>query len=391
MSLEKNVKKMLTWKKSAQFIADKLNISVEQVKEIKSKIKKEITEAQSVIESKVDLENNTTELRALTATEPKSPEQIEKLLKINTKEWKLSSYWIKQVKEFWSVSAQVVKKTVSKDEQLIKDLIQFNPVYTPLKKDQIFVNNVTEPQCAVISMQDLHFGKEGNEDIATRYQTALKRLLYSSSLVHRLDKIIFVVGGDLLNVDTFNNTTTSGTSVDCSKDPISSYKEAFDSMYWSINVLKQFCETLEVVYVPGNHDRLSSFHITHALEKSIQDPNIIWNVEYSERKVVNYGVNMFCFEHGDVKVDPLVYATEFPKQWGDTSHRVIFTGHFHTKKTGTFITENEINGIAVKILPSLSNTDYWHYHNKYTCSKKAGVMEIYSNIEGKVAEYNITF
>ena len=162
-------------------------------------------------------------------------------------------------------------------------------------------------------------------------------------------------------------------------------------MYWSINLLKQFCNELHVVYIPGNHDRLSSFHLAHALENSIRDENIIWDCEYSERKVVTYGINMFGFEHGDTKVEPLIYATEFSKDWGDTSHRVIFTGHRHIKKTTTLVTENEVNGISIKILPSLSNTDYWHYHNKYTGSKRSAVMEIYSETEGKVAEYNVTF
>jgi DNA repair exonuclease SbcCD nuclease subunit len=42
------------------------------------------------------------------------------------------------------------------------------------------------------------------------------------------------------------------------------YMQAFDAMHWAINYIKAFCDELVVVYVPGNHDRLSSYHLAHA-------------------------------------------------------------------------------------------------------------------------------
>jgi hypothetical protein len=211
---------------------------------------------------------------------------------------------------------------------------------------------------------------------------------------HKLEKIIYVIGGDLLNMDTFTGTTTSGTPVDNAQRAQDAYKIAFDSLYWSINYLKQFCENLHVVYLPGNHDRLSSFHMAHALSKCFdhEDYSIYFDVEYAERKVVVYGDNMFAFEHGDVtkKNTPLVYATEFPLQWGKTIYRTCYTGHFHSKKTIEYITENEHNGFSVKHLPSLSSTDYWHYHNKFVGAKKQAIMEIHDLILGKVSEFIYT-
>ena len=391
-NIEQKLRKFLKWKKSYAYMASKLDISEEKVKKEIQRIKLlDSTRQQGVIESKVNLDNKTTELKAIAFSEPQSPEEIIELLKIDTNIWKLSSYWNKQQSNHWLVSALVTQKTLTQENLLVECLSNFKPDYTPLKKSEIHVNEDEENSCAIISIQDLHFGKEGNENIKSRFKKSLYKLLSSSYNAHKLNKIIYVVGGDLINVDTFTGTTTSGTPVDSSKNAVESYSEAFKVMYWSINLLKQFCNELHVVYIPGNHDRLSSFHLAHALENSIRDENIIWDCEYSERKVVTYGINMFGFEHGDTKVEPLIYATEFSKDWGDTSHRVIFTGHRHIKKTTTLVTENEVNGISIKILPSLSNTDYWHYHNKYTGSKRSAVMEIYSETEGKVAEYNVTF
>ena len=42
----------------------------------------------------------------------------------------------------------------------------------------------------------------------------------------------------------------------------------------ALDQLKQFCDELQVVYIPGNHDRLSSFHLAHGLSKCFDDPNI---------------------------------------------------------------------------------------------------------------------
>jgi hypothetical protein len=243
----------------------------------------------------------------------------------------------------------------------------------------------------VLSIQDLHFGKEDNEDIVEHFKESIESLVHRAYMSHRLTKIIYVIGGDLLNMDTFNGATTSGTPVDNYQRAHDAYKEAFDALYWSINYLKNFCENLHVVYLPGNHDRLSSYHMAHALSKCFdaEDYSIYFDVEYAERKVVVYGHNFFAFEHGDVtkKNTALVYATEFPLSWGRTKYRTCYTGHFHSKKTIEYTTENEYNGFSIKHLPSLCSTDYWHYHNKYTGSKRQAVMEIHDIEKGKVSEF----
>jgi hypothetical protein len=79
-----------------------------------------------------------------------------------------------------------------------------------------------------------------------------------------------------------------------------------------------------------------------------------------------------AFEHGDVntKNSLLVYSMEYPRQWGKTLYRTLYTGHYHHKKKIEYITEHEKTGFMLKILPSLSRTDYYHYHNKSSKSYK---------------------
>jgi hypothetical protein len=143
------------------------------------------------------------------------------------------------------------------------------------------------------------------------------------------------------------------------------------------------------MYIPGNHDRLSSYHLVHALSKAIQEESIVWHSDYAERKVLTFNNNFFAFEHGDVntKNSLLVYATEFSEDWGTTKFRTLYTGHYHKKKTIEYITEDEITGFSIKIIPSLSKTDYWHYHNKFIGSKRAAIIEVHDYDNGKIGEF----
>ena len=399
MHILEKVKKSLGWKQSDFICSQRLNLSIEEYRELKKEVRaanhfdSNWKNKSRVIEFKEDLDKGTAEIKGLSSIEPKTPEEIIEILKIDTKKWKLSTYWNKERNDGWFISAMVTAIKHEPKDILAEVIANFKPQYQPVT-EPIIQNTFIGDTIGIISTQDLHFGKENNDDIVGHFKEAVKNLVYRAYMSHKLSRIIYVVGGDLLNMDSFSGTTTSGTPVDNGMRAQDAYKSAFDALHWSISFIKQFCENLHVVYVPGNHDRLSSYHMAHALSKCFDtdEHNIYFDIEYSERKVVTYGNNFFAFEHGDVskKNTALVYATEFPKSWGITKYRTCYTGHFHSKKTTEFVTENEHNGFSIKHLPSLCSTDYWHYHNKYVGSKRQAIMEIHDVAKGKVCEFTYT-
>jgi hypothetical protein len=394
MSLSNKVYGTLKWKKSDDYCASKLEISVEEYKKIKAEVQNSSPKpTNKVIEWKENLDEGTAEIKGIAVCEPRTAEEIIELLKIDTTKWKLSSYWNKETYSGWMVSAMVSAIKHETKDVLAEVIANFKPEYQPV--GEVFINDKFDRDCiGVISTQDLHFGKEDNQWIFHHFKQSITNLVQRAFMSHRLHKIVYVIGGDLLNMDTFNGTTTSGTPVDNHQKAHHAYTEAFNALYWSVSYIKQFCDNLHVVYVPGNHDRLSSYHLAHALSKCFdhEDFSIYFDVEYAERKVVVCGHNFFAFEHGDVtkKNTPLVYATEFPLSWGKTKYRTCYTGHFHSKKTIEYTTENEYNGFSIKHLPSLCSTDYWHYHNKYTGSKRQAIMEVHDVEKGKVSEFIYT-
>lgn len=412
MNLLTQVYGSLKWKKSDAFCADKLGIDFEEYRGLKAKIlmaKNDLEEeidvfvldklheqdsslidnANAVVEFRENLEDGTAEIKGIACSEPKSPEEIIKILKIDETVWKLSSYWNKQQRDQWLISAQVTKKVKDAPNLLLETLNNFTPPSITI--DQSWLNQTfTGSIAGVLSLQDLHFGKEGNQSVVDEFRAAVVNLAVRAYQSHKIEKLVYVLGGDLLNMDTFSGATTKGTPVDNDMRAQDAYNQAFDSLYWSIGTLAQFCQELHVVYMPGNHDRLSSYHMAHALSKCFNGvTNITFDVEYAERKVITYGSNLFAFEHGDIssKNTPLVYATEFPKQWGQTTYRTCYTGHWHRKKTVEYVSENEVHGFAIKNLPSLSKSDYWHYHNKFVGAKRQAVLELHDYNSGKVCEF----
>jgi hypothetical protein len=399
-NIKQKVLDSLKWKKHPSYCAEKLNITEKQYKKVKKELlaerknkrKKSIFFSKAAdnaqIAEAIDLENGTGKLSGTFDHEPKSAEEIIILLKIDTDKWKLSQYWNKQMGDHWRVSA-LVSQIKNPEEKLFEDLLKnWSPKKYKISNTPYKSKFTDDPHCAVISLQDIHFGKEGNDTIDKDFEDTVKNLVSRANAIHHIETMYFVVGGDLINMDTFQGTTTSGTPLDNCMSATEAYVQAFDAMHWAVTYIKAHCDNLVVVYVPGNHDRLSSFHLAHALSRSIECDNITWDVKYEERKVHVWHNNFNAFEHGDKrsKNNPLIYASEYPKAWGDTTNRTLFKGHIHTDRKVEYMTSNETAGFIEKTLPSLGKTDYYHYSNKYVGNRRSGKLEIQHPTMGNICE-----
>jgi hypothetical protein len=325
-------------------------------------------------------------------TYPKTPEEVCSLLNIDQKNWKLSQYWVKERKYGYYISALVTQLKNSPEtfqEDFLKELSKLT--FEPLQPKSHVSFKTFETAAAVLSLQDIHFGKENNQDIYNLLQETVQYLAQKATSIYNVEKLYLILGPDTLNMDTFHGATTKGTPVDNSASSVKTYIDAFNCIRDLIHKLTSFFPFIHVVYISGNHDRLSSFHLLHALKQSFMHyTQVEFDERYDERKVYQYGQNMLCFEHGDVvsKNNPLVYATEFPMIWGNTKHRFLYTGHLHGRKTKEFYTENEQHGFVTRVLPALCQTDYWHYHNKYVGNKRSAIIHFHHSTKGLLGEFS---
>ena len=419
MDLKQKVLQSFLWKQGPARCAQRIGISVMTYNKLKQEIQKEQEELElqlqeadleeeiaryveetrklGVLSRTEDLSKGTAEFKVATSTQPMSAEEIEELIHLDKTKWKLSKYsvWNSGDNDTWLTSAKVSAITQEDNkEDILKSVLEnYKFEYTPVEEKHLNLTFKDEKVCAVLSLQDIHIGKQDigtPVDIIASAKRCVENLVLRSYQSCYLDKVILVLGGDLLQCDTFKGTTSSlETYVDCNMSTYDAYKLAFDLMLWTINYVKQFCNTLEVVYIPGNHSRTQEANIAYAMSKCIVDPNIIWDIEYNERKVTVYGKSMICLEHGDYNTNksPLVFASEYPKIWGATEYRVLYTGHYHKHKKIEYITTDETNGFITRILPSLTGTDAYHYSNKWTKNLRGGIIELHSETKGPIGEW----
>jgi hypothetical protein len=229
------------------------------------------------------------------------------------------------------------------------------------------------PYAVVISPTDFHWGKHGwVDEVGDGYDlaTAEQRLFdKTNELICRLpgrpDEIILATGSDWFHVDTDTGTTTRGTPQDMATSPAEILMTGCDLARQHIDLLRQVAP-VRVTFMPGNHDRHSTFALMMYLSayyRNEDDVTVI--VSPKTRQYLTYGDTLLGFTHGDklgpTKLGPIM-ATEAREDWGKHTHHLWFHGHLHHQ------TLTERDGVTIIQLPSLAGHDRYHYRSGYTMS-----------------------
>lgn len=281
-------------------------------------------------------------------------------------------------------------------EEMKKFVKEYSPDYKPIKYSKPEGNYLLE-----FSLADLHYGKHawGKEtgtdyDIKIAEHDALKAIddLIIKSSGYKPDRILLPVGNDLLHIDTPAGTTTLGTKQDIDDRSNKIFNNAWKLIVKVIDKLKTIAP-VDVLIIPGNHDQMSVFHIGAVLEawyNNCGEVNINNNPKL--RKYYRYGTNLIGFVHGstsDPKVAslPLIMAQEAKEDWAETNHREWHLGHFHKKKETVYTAGDSMNGVLIRILQSLSGTDFWHYQHGFVKQRRAAEVFVWDYDEGNIGRF----
>lgn len=283
-------------------------------------------------------------------------------------------------------------------EEFIQDMDKYAPKY-----EKFEYSASKDPHCLIIDIADLHIGKlatmmESKNEYNT--QKALSHArdgvagILSKSSGFDLDKIIFIIGNDVLHIDTTKRTTTSGTPQDTS------------GMWYDNFVLarKLYCSVIEslcliapvhVIHCPSNHDFMSGFMLADSIHSWFRNnPNVTFDVSMSHRKYYQYGDSLISVSHGDgAKIDKIPYlaAHEVPQMWSDTKYRYAYLHHIHHKDLFKFQSGKDFIGMTVEYMRSPSGTDSWHHRQGYTGVPKAIEAVVHSKDKGQVARITHIF
>ena len=224
-----------------------------------------------------------------------------------------------------------------------------------------------------ISIPDLHAGKlawgaeTGGANYDTkiavdRFETALDALLQRTASF-TFERVLLVVGNDLVNIDNKANTTTRGTPQSSDGRLFKTFGIVRRMMTRAIDKLR-LVAPVTVMVVPGNHDETVSHFLGDSLECYFHStPDVTVDNAPTTRKYFHFHKVLLMFTHGDKgkRQDyPLLLATERPDLFGRTTHREVHTGHLHQVRL------QEHHGVRVRISPALTEADAWHAENGYT-------------------------
>lgn len=229
-----------------------------------------------------------------------------------------------------------------------------------------------DPTAFVVPVQDLHIGKRtvdgtDNGAVAVAAMERLAARLYRAGGVS--ERTFVTVGGDFYHVDNVHKQTTKGTPQDMAMSVPEMVVEGQRVAVELVELLRRVSGSVELVYVPGNHDQAFSLWLYHYLRATYQhEPDVLIGVDTRPRQYRVFGSTLMQFAHGDgAKMANLglIAAQEAREAWGQTSRTVSFSGHRHTELSRDF------SGVVAYQTPTTSGTDAWHEASGYVGNRKA--------------------
>lgn len=239
-----------------------------------------------------------------------------------------------------------------------------------------------EPVLAELSIFDAHFGKlawapESGQDYdldicRTRYLGAARDLLARAARENP-DRVLYVVGNDFFHTD-HKGTTTSGTPMDVDGRWQKSFRVGKDCAITVAEEAAQFAD-VDILVVPGNHDREKAFLLGEVLEARFHKCKRINVLNKPDLySYYRYGNVLLGFVHGDNHTSdrkrrnlPHIMTTDNRADWSNVKWAEWHLGHFHSEQEDVwhYRRVTHIQDMAIRILPSLSSTDAWHREQGY--------------------------
>jgi hypothetical protein len=252
-----------------------------------------------------------------------------------------------------------------------------------------------EHLCNLYTFTDYHLGmlawhQEGGSDwnisIAERtIIAALQQMIEQSPKAHTA---VINIQGDFLHTDGMTPVTPASKHV---LDADSRFPKIRKSAIRIIRLLVAMSlmrhQDVHLIIAQGNHDEESSGWLADLFSVHYEEePRVTVNDSVLPFYVFEWGSTMLGIHHGHkVKNEslPLLFAAQFPQQWGRTTRREIHCGHRHHRD------EKEYNGVTVVQHPTLAARDAYAARGGWIADRAAWAIT-YHKKYGAVGRVMIT-
>lgn len=256
--------------------------------------------------------------------------------------------------------------------------------------------------CAEMAIVDVHFGKRawdaetGRGDYDLSIAVENYRKVIHENLAHithyKPEKVIFILGQDLMHIENRTATTPKGGNVlDVGDTRLAKvYESAMEAVIRGVAACRELAP-VEVLWIPGNHDIHASMFLAYAIKEHFHnDPFTTVDVTPMTRKARLYGNLLVGWTH-EIGNKETAWANElaqaFPKLWGKSKFREWHYGHKHKKQDTKVRPVSTQGGVMLRQLTALSPIDLWHYENLFTDAVPGGEMLLWSKDVGVIANF----
>ena len=280
----------------------------------------------------------------------------------------------------------VVKPRITKfNPKWVKEVLENLDLDSPVIDTKPY--NITG-KTLEINLADVHIDKLCNiDETRNEYSTeiGIQRLwqvindIIEKVKYYNIKKILIPFGQDISNIDNMFNTTTKGTSQDTDVKYDVLYKILLKNIIQIIHKLSEIAP-VDIIYVGGNHDKLTSFTMTEAMYwHFLNNDNVEVDSIFNNRKYRLIGGNLLGFAHGADEKRNIIYCmqNDVPELWGKSKYREFHLSHFHKEKM-----IDEQNGIIFRWISAICGNDAWTYNNGYVGSQKKAQAFIWDDEKG---------
>lgn len=253
----------------------------------------------------------------------------------------------------------------------------------------------TTQLCNLYTLTDSHVGalawhKEGGADwdlkIAERVLVGCFEQMIERSPA--ADTCVVNQLGDFLHSDGLMPVTpTSGHILDQDGRFAKVVRVAIRILRRVVDMALQKHQHVTLLLAEGNHDLASSVWLRVMFAALYEhEPRVTVIDSELPYYVHKHGETMLAFHHGHLKANdqlPLLFAAQFPRQWGETVKRYCHVGHRH------HLHEKEHSGMTVVQHPTLAARDAYAARGGWMADRRVTAIT-YHTRHGDVARTTVT-
>jgi len=298
-------------------------------------------------------------------------------------EGKPSGQWVKA-----SLTHEALVEALQEAVEGFKDQIDpASPIVAP--------QGCEEHLCNLYTFTDYHLGmlawhKEGGSDwnVSIAEKTIVAALAQMINQSPKAHTAVLNIQGDFLHTDgKIPVTPVSRHVLDADTRFPKLRKSAIRVIRSLVAMSLQRHQEVHLIIAEGNHDEESSGWLSDLFAVHYEEePRFTVSDSVLPFYVFEWGNTMLGVHHGHkVKNEslPLLFAAQFPQQWGRTNRREIHCGHRHHRD------EKEYNGVTVVQHPTLAARDAYAARGGWIADRAAWAIT-YHKKYGAVGRVMIT-